>query len=263
MKLKKILKKAIKDTVFEKPIMKLNAVWYYLRYPQLRKGKVYDSQTKLVFNKILRENSNCIDVGANQGEILQMIYQTAPQGKHFAFEPIPHLYQKLKLRFPNVQIFNDALSDKTGTLSFFHVVSNEAFSGLKKRPYLTKDPEIEEIKVNVTTLDTVIPDTVSINLIKIDTEGAEMGVILGAKNLINRTYPIIIFEFEKKAASVYENTNPEFLFDFFTEQRYKISTMKKWLEEKPSLSKTDFLKLYELEREFYFIAYPEKPRNNV
>jgi len=258
MKLKKHLKKAIKGTILEKPLMQLNAIWYYIRYPQLRKGREYDKQTKLVLSKILREDSNCIDVGANRGEILQMIYEIAPKGKHFAFEPIPHLFQNLKLKFPEAQIFNEALSDKIGTLSFFHVVSNDGFSGFKKRPYLTKNPEIEEIKVKVTTLDKVIPNTIRIDFIKIDTEGAEMGVILGAKDLISRVRPVIIFEFEKKAASIYENTNPKLLFDFFNQIGYRISTMKRWLEQQPSLSKNDFLKLYDSEKEFYFIVYPEK-----
>ncbi|MDX1902865.1 MAG: FkbM family methyltransferase [Thermonemataceae bacterium] len=257
MSIKKHIKKLIKGTIIEKPIMQLNSMWYYLRYPQLRKGKKYDQQTKIVFQKILHKNSNCIDVGANQGEILQMMYEFAPEGKHFAFEPIPSLYEKLKMRFPQVTVFNEALSDKPGTLSFFHVISNNGFSGLKKRPYLTENPDIEEIKVNVTTLDSSIPEETSIDLVKIDTEGAEMGVILGAEKLIERVRPIIIFEFEKKAASVYENTDPVLLFNFFDSKFYKVSTMKNWLEQSPSLSKDAFLELYNSEKEFYFMAYPE------
>ena len=37
----------------------------------------------------LRHDGNAIDVGANQGDTLEMILAVAPDGRHIAYEPIP------------------------------------------------------------------------------------------------------------------------------------------------------------------------------
>ena len=52
-------------------------------------------------------------------------------------------------------------------------------------------PLIVELK----KLDDVIPTDVTIDFIKIDVEGAELGVLKGAKNVLLKNKPIIIFEF--------------------------------------------------------------------
>src|SRR5213083_65495 len=44
-----------------------------------------------ILRKTLRKDSNCIDVGAHVGEWLTQFLALAPRGRHFAFEPLPHL----------------------------------------------------------------------------------------------------------------------------------------------------------------------------
>lgn len=56
----------------------------------------YDFETFLILKRDLKENSNCIDVGAHKGYILQRIIKQAPGGVHFAIEPIPALFRKLE-----------------------------------------------------------------------------------------------------------------------------------------------------------------------
>src|SRR5690606_32774538 len=107
--------------------------------------------------------SNCIDVGCHKGEILHFILKYAPQGRHFAFEPIPTFYNRLQTKFGSkAHIYPFALSDSNGQTTFNWVKNAPAFSGLKQRTYLVKNPDIEVIPVKIRMLDELIPQDVQI-----------------------------------------------------------------------------------------------------
>ena len=53
-----------------------------------------------------------IDVGANEGSFLRQ-YLNDENNMIFAFEPVPHLYEKLKsleLNYKNIKVFNYAIN---------------------------------------------------------------------------------------------------------------------------------------------------------
>lgn len=207
--------------------------------------------------KVIQRNSNCIDVGCHKGEILTKIIELSPEGKHYAFEPIPSFYNKLIDNFKgNVTILPFALSNTNGTTSFQFVKNAPAYSGIKKRKYAISNPEIEEITVELKKLDDVIPASILINFIKIDVEGAEFDVLKGSKKLILRCKPIIVFEFGLGANDLY-NSSPDDLFDFLTnETQLKISSLENWIKNKNSFTKSEFVNCFNSSSEYYFIAYP-------
>lgn len=167
--------------------------------------------------KILKKNSNCIDIGCHKGEILDLILKYAPESKHYAFEPIPSSFDELQKYKNKAQIFPYALFDSEGT-SIFQLVKNApAYSGLKRRSYDIANPKIEEIEVEIKKLDASIPLDEKIDFIKIDVEGAEFGVLKGAKNLLTKNKPTILFECGKEACDFY-GTNPFDLYDFIVEK---------------------------------------------
>jgi FkbM family methyltransferase len=144
----------------------------------------------------LAPDSFCIDVGANRGTILAEMQRVAPDGRHAAFEPLPHLSAFLKRTFPAVDVHEAALSDHAGTaeFSYFHGES-EGWSGLKFRPLPTgEEAEVEQIEVRLEVLDDVIDPDRKLALIKVDVEGAEQQVFEGALATLRRNRPIIIFE---------------------------------------------------------------------
>ncbi|NJN34834.1 MAG: FkbM family methyltransferase [Saprospiraceae bacterium] len=113
----------------------------------------------------------------------------------------------------NCSIVNIAASNKIGVSDFNYVTSNPSYSGLLKRDY-DKPNEIDTtISVKTELLDNIIPADISIDLIKIDVEGAELLVLEGAYKLIKKYKPIVIFECGIGASNYY-GTTPSKLFDF-------------------------------------------------
>lgn len=218
------------------------------------KGNAYDQQTFELMQRCLRPDSNCIDVGAYRGEILQKMTLYSPKGHHYAFEPVPENYRYVASRFKNVTVHNMALGNQPGTVRFNHVVGRAARSGLQRVDYPDKHQKVEEIKVQLDSLDNVIPTNVVIDLIKIDVEGAELNVLRGARKLIARCRPIIIFEHELDKAEPY-GTKPEQIYDLLAKELgMKIYLMQNYLAAEPALTRTEFIATVKNDSDFYFMA---------
>lgn len=238
----------------------IRSVLAFLRL-DLTKNLEYDRLTRVILKNLLRSDSNTIDVGCHKGEILEMMLQFAPEGKHFAFEPIPEMYVHLVKRFgDNTIVLPYALGDHNGITSF-HVVKNApAYSGIKKREYAVAHPEIEEIEVQVRKLDDLIPPHLKIDCLKIDVEGGEFHVLKGAATLLKRSCPHVIFECGL-GASEYYGTQPGSLFDFFEKETgLTVSTLSDFRKSKKPLQKAEFERLYLSKKEYYFIAHPREGR---
>ncbi|MDP1727763.1 MAG: FkbM family methyltransferase [Bacteroidota bacterium] len=207
--------------------------------------------------KVINTGSNCIDVGCHKGEILDTIIKQSPKGKHFAFEPIPYLYDHLMTKYSlQASIYPYALSDSSGTTTFQLVKNAPAYSGIKRRSYQVETPDVEEITVVLKTLDEVIPQDIKIDLIKIDVEGGEYGVLKGAKNLLKQSKPVIIFE-SGLGASDYYGTKPADLYNYITlDIGLKISTLKSFIKQGKALSLAEYEKDFNTNSEYYFIAHP-------
>lgn len=67
---------------------------------------MYDKQAETVMQRVLDRQSNCIDVGCHAGSILDLMLNFAPDGEFHAFEPLPHLFDALTVKYgsaPNIQ----------------------------------------------------------------------------------------------------------------------------------------------------------------
>lgn len=224
----------------------------------LTKNLKYDRLTAEIMRKVIDKHSNCIDIGAHKGEILEEILKLAPQGHHFAFEPIPHLVNKLKQKFSTqVEIFNCALANYEGVTTFNFVKNAPAYSGLRERKYDIKNPDIEKLSVKVNTLDTIISSKTPIDFIKIDVEGGEFDVLKGAKELLKRNKPIVIFECGLGASDFYE-TKPEELFNFIKDIDLQLNTLDNFLQNRDALDLKTFENLYQNNQEYYFILHPKE-----
>lgn len=218
----------------------------------------YDRQTALVIKRVLKSASNTIDVGCHKGEMLQQFLMASPNGMHFGFEPIPVFFHALKEKFESdkCKILPFALAENSGKSEFNYVKNAPAYSGIKQRKYAIENPEIQKIEVELRRLDDIIDENQKIDLIKIDVEGAELGVLLGASNTIVKNKPIVIFECGLGASEFY-NTKPEEVYKLISNTfGLKVSTMKKWLKGENDLNEAEFCRKYSMQEDYYFIAYP-------
>ena len=224
----------------------------------LTKNLEYDRLTKKIMNRTIKPTSNCIDIGCHKGEILDIILKLSPEGKHYAFEPIPTLFKFLKQKYSTkASIYPYALAANNGSTTFQFVKNSPAYSGIKKRKYDVKNPDIEVIDVELKKLDEVIPDDVAIDFIKIDVEGAELGVLQGAQNILLKNKPTVIFEFGLGASDFY-NTKPADIYNLLVDEiGLQIFTLKGWLDNDDSLSSQELEKIFNSQKEYYFIASDE------
>lgn len=206
--------------------------------------------------KVLTKTSNCVDAGAHAGDLLKHMLRLAPDGTHFAFEPLPNFAARLRSNFPGTNVFEVALSDVHGTAEFRNVVSRPAYSGLRERQYPSKDEQIELINVQTRRLDDLLPDGTRIDLIKADIEGGELQMFRGAIRTISAHKPYIVFEFGLGGAGYYGN-RPEMMYDLLVGQcGLRISLLQDWLAERGPLSREGLIEQFDRHLNYYFLAHP-------
>jgi FkbM family methyltransferase len=234
-------------------------VFNFLGSSEMDQNQLYDIQTIEVMRRVLVHDSNAIDVGCHAGSVLSEILKIAPDGQHFAFEPLPDMFANLQRDFStnhHVSLHNLALSDNSGSVTFQHVVTNPGYSGLRKRHYERDNEQVVEIHVQTARLDDIIPKDVDIRFIKIDVEGAELGVLRGAVDTIRRCRPVIVFEHGLGAADYY-GTTPEDVFDLLVLVcGLRCFTMEHWLANAGNkhLERTAFCEEFRSGRDYYFLA---------
>lgn len=184
--------------------------------PAARRDRLDNEHLRMLIAFYLREDANCIDIGAHSGTLLREMVRCAPLGHHIAYEPLPELAAALTVAFPSVSVHNAAVSNEPGDATFFRVSSEPMQSGLKLRTDLG-DASVETITVKVETLDRALPADYVPSLIKIDVEGGERQVIEGALDTISRHAPIVCFEHGPGAEDQY-GTSPEQVYDLLVHQ---------------------------------------------
>ena len=142
----------------------------------------------------LREGSTVIDVGANIGvTVLLFKKYIGSTGKIYAFEPDPKIFGYLREnielnKLKNVFLFNRAVGERKEEA--YLQVCEKSDTGNA----ITFNKE-NGILVDMTCLDDLIKEyrIDVVDLLKVDTEGYEKFVFLGAKEILSKTN-FVIFE---------------------------------------------------------------------
>lgn len=151
----------------------------------------------LCFAKFIKKGDLVFDVGANIGQSLENFL---PLGARvIAVEPQPNCVRVLKERFgnhKNVTIIQGGLSDKENVLTLFicEDASMSSFASKWKEERFSNCNWHGEVKVSVTTLDSLIRRFGIPKFCKIDVEGFELQVLKGLTSKI----PFISFEFTRE-----------------------------------------------------------------
>lgn len=203
---------------FIKPILfKLFGKQLYKHFQYL--GKLKDIKNRLVeepetelLSHFIHAQDEVLDIGANYAYYTERMANLCPQGKVYAFEPIPftaEIAQKIikKLKLNNVVFYQKGVGLKTEILKFsvpkldFGAISaGQAHIGtrnneLVKGSNLHISDNYENYDCEVVDIDTfLLPSLKNLTFIKIDIEGAEYFALRGMKRTISQFKPVILIE---------------------------------------------------------------------
>ena len=156
----------------------------------------YEEETTTLFTEILKEGMTVLDIGANIGYFSLIASRlVGDKGKVFAFEPYHETFSLLQKNieangFNNVIPLEKAASNQCGKQKLFLASDPGEHS-------LGGDDSYKSVEVDVTTVDEFIrQDNISVDLVKMDVEGAEMHVLEGMAETISKNpHMKIITEF--------------------------------------------------------------------
>lgn len=164
-------------------------------------GRWYDLATQKLVQHVLKEGDQVVDVGANVG-CFAFAARSAVGSKGYihAFEPNPETRKKLARNielngFSNIQVHPCALGATEGRFTLYvpRINSGEAsLACFTEGEYQRAD--YDEVSVEVKVGDEILGN-VKPRLVKIDVEGAEVGVLMGLSKLIETHRPLIIAEY--------------------------------------------------------------------
>ncbi|MCX7698096.1 MAG: FkbM family methyltransferase [Candidatus Goldbacteria bacterium] len=158
----------------------------------------YEPHIVKLIKKYLKKDDVFVDVGANIG--CHTLIAAKICKKVIAIEPEPNvrnrLIQNIKLNnLKNVIVYDYAISDYVGEGNLYPPLDDNSHKGLSCLIYKNDlNLKNESIKVKVITLDELLKNEEKINFIKIDIESFNRTAIFGAKNIIKKFNPIVLYE---------------------------------------------------------------------
>jgi FkbM family methyltransferase len=222
------------------------------RHPELAEIFAESDRIDRFMRAVIRSDSNCVDIGCHIGSILARMVQLAPAGHHIAFEPTTDKQRWLTRKFPNVIVHGVALGESNETRKFYERRKHSGYNTLA--PGVADDPEFICTEVICRCLDDVLPADYHVDFIKIDVEGAELGVFRGAARTLARCRPAIVFECTTSGLAQY-GVQPSSVYHTVTRDLgYHIFFLGDWLKGGPRVSESDFQES---------MAYPFKAFNYI
>ncbi len=159
----------------------------------------YEGHFAELFSKLIRPGDRCIDVGANIGiHTIRMAKLAGTAGEVLAFEPDEDLVSRANRNLSlnnlaNVRLIRSAVTDAGGGTALLYRPaaqdSNKGRASLLPHHYLTGSART----VPTTRIDDANKGPVAV--IKIDVEGHEGAVLMGARETISKYGPCIIYEY--------------------------------------------------------------------
>lgn len=159
-----------------------------------------EPMVQMAFTQLVQPEMVVYDVGANVGFLTVIAARlVGPGGRVIAFEPLPENFEHIRHnaslnQMAQIIVRSEAVSDTDGTAQF-QVSAEPTWGNLVDAG---KQVRLQQgtIEVKVSCLDSLLAseELPSPDLIKIDVEGAEAKVLLGAADTLRRLRPLLLIE---------------------------------------------------------------------
>lgn len=151
-----------------------------------------------------------LDIGAHHGNWTKQMLNIYPDSKYYLFEGIKYNELSIFQNNPNIYVSNELLNDKIEEVDWYEK-RNTGDSFFKERTKIfleTKPVKRKTIDLNsIIERDNIIKGKKNI-FIKIDCQGAEIPILKGSNNILDRTDFIVI---EMPLFGQYNEGVPNFL----------------------------------------------------
>lgn len=223
------------------PLLRITAIDMTIRHPHVRKvrislnsfmhkgywfhRKLREKNSMYLFSRLIKPGNQVVEVGGHIGFIsIYFAHLLGAGGRLTVFEPgannLPYVRRNIKAALalgPEIKLIEKAVGDRVGEVVFFEESltgqNNSAvadFEGLKRNAnFAFTTVSTSKTFVPMTTLDNEINGIV--DFIKVDVEGFEKFVLLGAKELIERCKPALMVEIQADEVDI---------FNFFSDRGF-------------------------------------------
>ena len=231
---------------------------FYAKKKDIRNKLVEEIEMELL-PALIQKDDEVLDIGANYAYYTERLSKLVPEGKVFAFEPIPFTYDVAVMlvksfKLKNVQLYQKGVGQKTETMRFSvpkmefgSISAGQAHMAdrnndkIKGSAYYVSDKN-EEFDCEVVDIDSfLLPQLKKLSFVKIDIEGAEFFALKGMENTLRKFRPVILIEIVPLFLESFKIELP--FFQRYIEQtlNYRIfeydQSQKKLLELRTPISK--------------------------
>lgn len=223
-------------------------------------GGAFEPNEFTVLDRILEPGGTFIDIGANEGVYsLYAAARVGRKGRVVAVEPSPREIASLRANLSlnprlHVSVVEAAVAETNGWADFH--VAEFAHAGQNALASLATGaiPIVEKRAVPTVALDTLVERLPGgkVDIVKIDVEGAELGVLRGAAETLRKSRPVFLLEVAREG----EAPDPK-LLSLLEEAKYAVSVI-----DDPSGSVLPIEDVPE-DRAFNIVAIPREQRSRV
>lgn len=221
-----------------------------------------DQLAALLVTQLPQAGKTFIDVGAHIGSIIASVAQRGAGIRIVAVEAIPEKAERLKRKFPQVPVHACAVGDQDGEVSFFINTEQSGYSSLSGPGAGIARGSIQEVRVPIRRLDDLVEHQ-GVDMIKIDVEGAELGVLRGSLQLLAACRPVVMFESGPADAAGLGYTKPG-MWQFLAGQGYQLLLPHRLAHDGAPLSLEGFVDSHTYPRRTTnYFAVPTERRGEI
>lgn len=219
--------------------------------------------SRFLMTRMAARNELFVDLGAHIGSVLAEVISNNRGVRLIAIEAIAEKATSLKRLFPSVTVLHSAVGESVGVVEFSVRLDRSGFSSICATEAERLNPAVRMVRVPLRPLDDLLASTQAPSVVKIDVEGAELGVLRGADRTIGKSRPVVFFESGPGGGRKYGYPDNG-VYRWFAERGFEVTIPDRLPHDAPGVSEETFLDAHCYPRRSGdFVAIPAEKREHV